>query len=121
MTGLAARLAVHVVVALVAGVPVPVVDIVDVVIVLDGLVAATLAVDVRMFGRLTLAALCRCGHVCRLLGVCCAARLARIQGERSEEKVRIGGALWPAPQRTLLAAPCGWHEGAIPPPLAAPG
>jgi hypothetical protein len=38
----------HVVMALVAGVPVPVVDVVDVVTVLDGLVAATLAVDVRV-------------------------------------------------------------------------
>jgi hypothetical protein len=54
---------------LVAGVPLPVVDIVDVVTVLDGLVATALAVDVRMFGRLALAALCRCGHVCRLLAV----------------------------------------------------
>jgi hypothetical protein len=58
---------------LVAGVPLPVVEIVDVVAVLDALVAATLAVDVRMFGRLTLAALFRCGHVCRLLAVCGAA------------------------------------------------
>jgi hypothetical protein len=44
---------------LVAGVPLPVVDVVDVVAVLDGLVATALAVDVRMFGRFTLAALCR--------------------------------------------------------------
>ena len=49
----------HVVMTLVAGVPLPVVDIVDVVTVLDGLVATALAVDVRMFGRLTQAALCR--------------------------------------------------------------
>jgi hypothetical protein len=39
---------VHVVVALVAGVPVPVVDVVDVVTMLNGLVAATLTVDVRV-------------------------------------------------------------------------
>jgi hypothetical protein len=43
---------------LVARVPLPVVDIVDVVTVLDGLVAAALAVDVRVFGRFALAALC---------------------------------------------------------------
>jgi hypothetical protein len=59
--------------ALVVGVPVPVVDIIDMVTVLDALVAATLAVDVRVLARLLLAALCRCGHVCRLLAACCAA------------------------------------------------
>jgi hypothetical protein len=42
---------VHVVVALVAGVPVHVVDVVDVVTVLDGLAAAPLAMDVRVLGR----------------------------------------------------------------------
>jgi hypothetical protein len=55
--GGSARVAVHVVMALVAGMPVPVVDVVDVVTVLDGLVAATLAVDVRVLARLTLGAL----------------------------------------------------------------
>jgi hypothetical protein len=52
-----------VVVALVPGVPVSVVDVVDVVTVLDGFVAATVAVDVRVLGRLVLAVFCRCGHL----------------------------------------------------------
>jgi len=43
-----------VVVALVFGVPVTVVQVVDVIAVLDGLVATVLAVDVGMIGRIVL-------------------------------------------------------------------
>jgi len=51
-----------VVVTLVAGVPVPVVDIVDVIAVLNGLVPAPLAMGVRVVGRLVLPMFCRGGH-----------------------------------------------------------
>jgi hypothetical protein len=72
---------------LVVGVPVSVVQIVDVVAVLDGLVAATLAVDVRVLGRLVLGVFFRSGHGGRLLETRGAARLA---GNQEGPAMRTG-------------------------------